>query len=329
MAVAKVTSHITEVTNSKLAPNEKVDELCRLIEESKCTLVYTGAGLSTESQIPDYRGTGGVYMRNGKPDFKSIIKKLHAAEPNLSHQLLKEMMEKRWIDHILSQNCDNLHRKSGLDQQYLSEIHGNYTVEICRSCHKHFYRPFDVTCNRTRNSRNLDEDGKEKIKLDRHTTGGNCDDCGSNLNDTIIYGGENTPSDNAYWPYNWGRLYHFLPKVELIICIGSSLSILNHYPQLWPPSAKLVIINYQKTAKDGAARFRINESCSKVLRKVVEKLNERNLSGHEESSLIPDADWLSRDNIVEDNQSEKYCEIMKDSEENWMSRSKRIMEMLY
>lgn len=89
-----------------------------------------------------------------------------------------ELINKGILKHIISQNCDGLHRRSGIPADKISEVHGNTNLEKCKKCGKDYMRDF-----RTRNSQ----------KVHEHQTGRKCDNasCGGNLYDTIINFGEN------------------------------------------------------------------------------------------------------------------------------------------
>ncbi|CRL08190.1 CLUMA_CG021003, isoform A [Clunio marinus] len=120
--------------------HKKVEELVDLMLASKHTVVHTGAGISTSIGIPDFRGPNGVWTleKQGiKPkidiDFKEAI-------PSKTHRALKLLVERGYIQFIISQNIDGLHMRSGVKRDSLAELHGNFFVSECPKCKKRFVR---------------------------------------------------------------------------------------------------------------------------------------------------------------------------------------------
>ena len=103
---------------------------------------------------------------------------IQKAYPTKCHMALVELMEKGFLKHIISQNVDGLHRKSGIPAEKLSEVHGNTNLEVCKKCGRGYMRDF-----RVRNAQ----------KVHDHKTGRKCDDvkCSGPLEDSIINFGEN------------------------------------------------------------------------------------------------------------------------------------------
>lgn len=248
--------------------NHKTDILVDMIENSSYTVIYTGAGISTSALIPDYRGPNGLWTQLKKTGTFSITKNndLSTAKPTYTHMAIKELCRHKLIGHVVSQNCDGLHIRSGIAQTNLSEIHGNMFIEVCASCNKQYYRQADTT---------------EKTSRFRHKTGRKCHSCkepNNNLLDTIVLYGERSRSTQ---PMNWARASRSARRANLIICIGSSLKTLRHYENLWPKKCdmkdgietKLVIINLQYTSKDKGAVLKINGKSDLVMKLIMQKLN--------------------------------------------------------
>ena len=248
--------------------NEKIDQLVQLINESSHVVVYTGAGISTSSRIPDYRGPNGVWtqLNKNKPLLKT--QDLALSVPSYTHMALSVLAKRGVVKHVLSQNCDGLHLRSGLPIERLSEIHGNMFVEVCSRCKKTHYRDFDVT---------------ERTSIRHHRTGRFCIDCTQlddksvdcELIDTIVHFGEKGHLD---YPLNWKGAMESVNQADLIICLGSSLKVLKNYPCLWPKKTakrklNLAIVNLQWTPKDSAALLKINSKCDFVMEKLMSKLN--------------------------------------------------------
>ena len=101
------------------------------------------------------------------------------AIPTFSHYAIQELLERRVMKHLISQNIDGLHRRSGVLKEEISELHGNTYLEKCYGCGADYVRDF-----RTRNPKN---------PYNVHLTGRHCDNCGDELCDTIVNFGESLP----------------------------------------------------------------------------------------------------------------------------------------
>ncbi|XP_059152829.1 uncharacterized protein LOC131938715 [Physella acuta] len=239
----------------------KCVQLAELIQSSKYVVVYTGAGISTAASIPDYRGPNGVWTLLKKGQEVSA-QDLSDAEPTLTHMSLATLFRVGKVKHIVSQNCDGLHMRSGFPRHALSELHGNMFIECCYSCapHKEYVRLFDVT---------------ERTGVHRHSTSRRCRTCGGHLTDTIVHFGEKGKLKS---PYRWKEAVRAAKKADLILCLGSSLKVLKKYSCLWSMDKKpqyrpkLVIVNLQWTPKDEVATLKINGKCDSVMLQVMDFL---------------------------------------------------------
>eukprot|EP00004_Rigifila_ramosa_P007073 TRINITY_DN1799_c0_g1_i1.p2 TRINITY_DN1799_c0_g1~~TRINITY_DN1799_c0_g1_i1.p2 ORF type:complete len:270 (+),score=56.59 TRINITY_DN1799_c0_g1_i1:66-812(+) len=116
---------LVEFHDSEAVLDRKVEHLADLLAASKHAVFYTGAGISTSANIPDFRGPNGVWTRRDRklPPPKSV--EIAQAQPTLAHFAMKQMLDRGTIKYLVSQNVDGLHRRSGVPRTSISELHGN------------------------------------------------------------------------------------------------------------------------------------------------------------------------------------------------------------
>ena len=168
-----------------------------------------------------------------------------------------ELMDKGYLKHIISQNVDGLHRRSGVPAEKLSEVHGNTNLEHCIKCGKEYMRDF-----RTRNAQ----------KVHSHETGRKCDDvkCGGKLHDSIINFGENLKQHILDQGFKQGQ------KADLMLAMGSSLRVTpaaNMASATAEADGNLVIVNLQKTPLDLYASLIIHAKIDEMFEVLMKKLN--------------------------------------------------------
>src|SRR4030043_265912 len=113
--------------------NQRIGELAEGILESKYMVVFTGAGISTESGLRDFRGPDGLWTRRDK-GLATPQQDFTGAEPNAGHRAIVELQNLGKLAFLISQNVDNLHLKSGIKPELLAELHGNITKVRCDRC---------------------------------------------------------------------------------------------------------------------------------------------------------------------------------------------------
>jgi len=222
---------------------ERIETLARWMHESRYPVVFTGAGISTESGLRDFRGPDGLWTRRDqgldtpKQDFAT-------AEPNAGHKAIYELQELGRLAFLISQNVDNLHLKSGIRPELLAELHGNLTKVRCQSC---------------------------EFTMDRIRDDENCPLCGGALASSVVNFGQSLPRKDLAESYGHSR------KCDLFIVVGSSLVV---FPAADMPGAalevgaKLVIINRGETPFDADAYLRFQEAAGAVLPPAVIRLKE-------------------------------------------------------
>ena len=212
----------------------KIELLARLIYESKKMVVFTGAGISTESGIPDFRGPDGIWTRKDK-GLSTRPVDWSKASPNPGHLAIVELQKLNKLKFLISQNVDNLHLKSGIDPSILAELHGNMTKVRCQHC---------------------------EFSMDNFGDALDCPLCGGKMRPSVVDFGQSLPQKDLNEAIRQSQ------DCDLFLVLGSSLVV---YPAADIPrlaverGAKLVIINQGETALDSIAYLKIEEKVGLVL----------------------------------------------------------------
>lgn len=238
---------------------DKVYRLRELLYESKYCVIYTGAGISTNAGIPDYRGPNGVWTKRKNNDMSWMkmddILYNNSIKPSDGHYIISNLVKCNKVKSVISTNIDGLHVVSGLDRQLnLIELHGNKYVEECRTCLKEYYRDKPIT----------------DIKSLNHYTGNKCIECNKELTNNILNFGEGYLEVPSF-ELQYDRAFVEMCRADLVIVIGSSLlvpSACDLVDYVVEHGGKLVIVNKQKTPKDHMAELVIHGDCDEVLGKL-------------------------------------------------------------
>jgi NAD-dependent deacetylase len=235
-------------------------------------VVFTGAGISTESGIPDFRSPGGIWTKFDPEDF-TIQKFLTSpetrkkqwrvlldgglivgAEPNRAHHAVAELEEMGKLTCVITQNIDNLHQKAGNSPEKVYELHGNMKWLRCMDCDVRY--PLDKIVERYR----LQEDIPD------------CEHCHGILKPDVVFFGELLPEATLK------KATFNATRCDLLIVIGSSLVV---YPAASIPmyakesGAKLVIINNTPTPCDSVADVIIHYSAGEVMERILGEVKKK------------------------------------------------------
>ena len=244
------------------------NKIIELIKTSKKTIVLTGAGISTESGLPDFRSKDGFWTKNKPIQFQDYLddeekqrlswsrnielhKILKEINPNIGHAFVEKVINFNKENFLITQNIDGLHQRSGIQEDKIIEIHGNAIEAKCLNCEKkakiiHFHEaikknnplPKCLNCN-----------GVVKVA-------------------TISFGQPMNENDML-------KATKISSECELMIVMGSSLSVMpaGQIPNLAIQSgAKLVILNREETIYDAMADIVINDELKNICGKLIDKI---------------------------------------------------------
>jgi len=253
-----------------VAVSTELDTVASWLRDARRIVVLTGAGISTESGIPDFRGPQGVWTKNPEAEKTATLhyyvsdpeirkrawqnrlrSEMWQAEPNTGHRALADLERKAALDTLVTQNVDGLHQAAGTSPERVIEIHGNVHEVKCLSCS--FRGPMPETLERVRA-------GEEDPR---------CLDCGGILKSATISFGENLV------PADLDRAQRAAQDSDLFLAVGSSLTV---YPAAGLPEvalasgARLVVMNAQETPFDRFAAAVVSQQLGDVLPALIERV---------------------------------------------------------
>jgi len=248
------------------------DKVADLIINAKRIVVFTGAGVSTESGIPDFRSPGGLWDRLDPEDFTyqkfisdPVSRQKHwqllwggrlavEVQPNPAHCAIAELDKLGKLDCVITQNVDNLHQKAGVPDDRVIELHGNMQWVVCLNCG----RRYPVA--------------QIKVRLEKGGEVPACEACHGILKPDVVLFGEQLPE--GVFREATSRSYN----CDLFIVIGSTLIV---YPAAYMPiyatdaGARLVIINLSPTPLDHQAAVLIRAKAGEAMTRIIEKVTEK------------------------------------------------------
>jgi mono-ADP-ribosyltransferase sirtuin 6 len=245
----------------------KMKRLMSMVQNANHIVVLTGAGVSTASGIPDFRGPNGIWTkeeqrkncgkkrkRNDKDDNRTdtdtdIPMSFETAKPTLTHRAITRLSQNDMdiIKYVITQNVDGLHMRSGMQRSKHCFLHGCIFTEKCEDCAKEYFRDFDI--------------GGVSFEV----TGRKCD-CGGKLRDTVLDWEDALPEED------WQMAQDQCERSDLVLVLGSSLRIepVGSLPTL---AKQFVIVNKQVTPYDDRAALIIRANVDKVFETLMENLN--------------------------------------------------------
>ena len=238
-------------------------KLEELIKNSENIIFFTGAGISTNSGIPDFRGPKGVWKTATPIYFQDFISSkekrteswerkfgnelsINNAKPNEGHKKIAEIIAKK-DGFLITQNVDNLHQDSGIAEHKISELHGNATYAKCLDCNLRY------------------ELESLKVEFFKSKEAPLCKECGGIIKTATISFGQAMPEEEMQIAQREAI------KSDLFICVGTSLAV---FPAADIPilakenGAQLIIVNNEVTQMDSFADLVINQDISEVFSKI-------------------------------------------------------------
>lgn len=246
----------------------KLAEVRSWLAQAECVVVVTGAGISTESGIPDFRGPQGVWTRD--PDAEKLsninyylsdpeIRKkswrsrlespVWSAQPNAGHRALATLEKRGQLDTLITQNIDGLHQLGGVSPERVVEIHGTMREVVCMNCGDR--NPFEYAIKR----------------LQAGEQDPSCELCNGILKSATISFGQNLVEADLIRSEKAAR------ECDLLLAIGSTLSVYpaaGVVPIARQTGARIVIINGAPTEMDAIADAVLRGSIGELLAKLVE-----------------------------------------------------------
>ena len=252
---------------------DKIHAISGMIVQSKRVVVFTGAGISTESGVSDFRSPGGIWDRfdpselnyqsfmaseEGREKYWDFSRQLWPtvaeAKPNPGHYAIAELYHLGKLDCVITQNIDSLHQKSGVPEEKVIELHGTLKWVNCLECGQRYPRE------------------QIQARLDSGIKVPRCDSCGGILKPATVAFGQPMPAQETQQAESRAA------ACDLFLAVGSSLAV---YPAAQMPliakdnGAKLIIINLTPTPHDRYADIVINEKTGETLSQIVAQVKAR------------------------------------------------------
>jgi NAD-dependent SIR2 family protein deacetylase len=230
--------------NTNIPFKLKVETAAKWFSEANHLVILTGSGISTESGILDFQTMQDVGKDNF--DYLKLVRDITKVPPNAAHIALVQLQEMGYLKFLISQNIDNLHRKSGIQDDIIAEIHGNLELDRCKAC------------------------GKKYSKLDFNRPP-KCE-CGGKITLSVIKFNEELPK------LELDLSKQHVNAADVFCVIGTSLKVspASQFPG-WAKQhgAKVIFINKDKTGLDYQADLLFHNSAGKVLTAILSHLEKK------------------------------------------------------
>jgi NAD-dependent deacetylase len=251
----------------------KTQELAAAVSSSRYVVAFSGAGISTESGIPDFRGPQGIWTKMRPIELQEFLRdpaarreywrrkieswpRMRDAEPNAGHRALARLYEAGYLQTMVTQNIDGLHQKAGIPEDRVIELHGSNAHIACLQCRRRFewveVLPFF--------------EGNPPPSTDCPR----CEDCGGWLKPATISFGQAMPEEETR------RAFSEAGRADLLIAVGTSLQV---FPAAGIPGetrrhgGKVAIINNQPTALDHEADIIVRGASGEILSALADGLS--------------------------------------------------------
>jgi NAD-dependent deacetylase len=256
--------------------DKELETVCEWVDRSRRIVALTGAGISTESGIPDFRGPQGVWTRNPKAEKLSDIRYYMAdpevrrltwlqrvahpawqAKPNAGHLALVSLEQSGRLHAIVTQNIDGLHQVAGNSPSKVVEVHGTIHEVVCMHCA--WRGPMQATLDRVR--------GGEQDPA--------CSSCGGILKSATISFGQ------ALVPEVIDRAMQASQEADLLLAVGTSLNVYpvaNAIPVAKSAGARVIILNAEPTPMDDIADSVLRGMIGEILPRLVQNSRARHIS---------------------------------------------------
>lgn len=238
-----------------------VAELRRLLDRARRVVMFTGAGISTESGIPDFRSPGGIWSRMKPIYYQEFVSSeearveswrrkfdsdpvMRAAGPNRGHRAVASLVRQGKVSDVITQNIDGLHQASGIPDSQVIELHGNSTYAHCLDCQRR-YELDDIRPA-------FEETGRAP----------RCEACDGHVKTATVSFGQSMP------PAAMIRAEEAILACDLCLVAGSSLVVFPAagFPELAKRNgAALVILNREPTDMDPMADLVLNREIGETL----------------------------------------------------------------
>ncbi|CAA9385223.1 MAG: NAD-dependent protein deacetylase of SIR2 family [uncultured Rubrobacteraceae bacterium] len=250
--------------------DEQTETIARWIVGCDHIVAFTGAGISTDSGIPDFRGPDGVWTRRdaGLPPPRWRVPPDRVG-PNASHLALAELQRIGKLRFLITQNTDGLHRRSGIRPEILAELHGNGRLMRCLGC--------DLMHERQEVGWNTFKWGPGYRTQKPMPGQPACPDCGGRLVSNVVNFGDPMPQREMMLAEQHAR------RCNLMLVLGSSLLVTPAAALVGlalGSGARVVLVNRGETPYDGAATLRVRAGIGEVIPPAVERA-KRSLGEHQ------------------------------------------------